>query len=327
MKAVVWTKYGSADGLGLQEMADPVPEDNQVLIRVHATTVTAGDIETRSLRFPLWLALLMRLYMGPIQPRQIILGQELAGQVVAAGKDVSRFAVGDAIVAASGISFGGYAEYACLPEDGVIARKPAAIRYDEAAALPTAGLEALHFLRKANIRPGEKVLIVGAGGSIGTFGVQLARYYGAEVTAVDSADKLEMLREIGADQVIDYRQQDFTRNGVTYDVIFDVIGGSDYARSLGSLSAQGRYLLANPRFSQMFRSRWTSLVSSRTVIPGPADQTAEDLVFLCELMTAGQLRTIIDRRYALEQMAEAHRYVETGQKQGHVIITVKDGTE
>lgn len=326
MKAVVWTKYGSADGLHLQEVARPVPKDNQVLVRVHATTVTAGDIETRSLRFPLWLALPMRLYMGPIQPRNIILGQELAGQIVAVGKDVSRFAVGDEVFAAAGISFGGYAEYACLPEDGVIAHKPAAIRYEEAAALPTAGLEALHFLRKANIKPGEKVLIVGAGGSIGTFAVQIARNYGAEVTAVDSADKLEMLREIGADHVIDYQRQDFTRNGGTYNVIFDVIGRSDYARSLSSLSAQGRYLLANPGFSQMFRSRWTSRVTDKTVIPGPADQTADDLAFLGELMAAGSLRTIIDRRYALEQMAEAHRYVETGQKQGHVIITVKGGT-
>jgi NADPH:quinone reductase-like Zn-dependent oxidoreductase len=264
----------------------------------------------------------MRLYMGPLKPRNIILGQELAGVIEAVGSEVSRFKVGDRVYAAAGIRFGGYAEYACLPEDGVLATMPRAMTYDEAAAMPTAGLEALHFLRKAAIKPGEKVLIVGAGGSIGTFGVQLARHYGAEVTAVDLAAKHDMLRSIGAHHTIDHTEEDYTKRSETYDVIFDVIGRSPYARSLSILNPNGRYLLANPKFSQMFRGRWTSMRGDKKVILGPADQTTANLVFIRELIEDGVIRTIIDRRFPLEQTAEAHRFVETGQKQGNVVISV-----
>lgn len=324
MKAIVWTKYGPPEGLQLRDVTKPKPGANEVLIRIDASTVTAGDVEARSLRFPLWLALPMRLYMGPIRPRNIILGQELAGVIESVGENVSRFSVGDQIFAAAGIHFGGYAEYVCLPEDGVLASKPANMSYEEAAAVPTAGLEALYFLKKAAISRGETVLIVGAGGSIGTFGVQLARYYGAEVTAVDLSAKHDMLREIGAHHVIDHTREDYARGDQSYDVIFDVIGKSPYARSIEMLKPNGRYLLANPKFSQMFRGRWTSMQGSKKVILGPASQTSEDLVFLREMIEAKQLRTIIDRSYPLEQTVEAHRYVETGQKKGNVIITVSE---
>ncbi|MBI1281523.1 MAG: zinc-binding dehydrogenase [Anaerolineaceae bacterium] len=322
MKAVVWTKYGPPDGLEFKEVAKPVPGDKEVLIRVYASTVTAGDVEARSLKFPLWLALPMRLYMGPIRPRNIILGQELAGVIEAVGKNVSRFTPGDQIFAAAGIQFGGYAEYVCLPEDGVLAIKPDNMSYEEAAAVPTAGLEALHFLRKAAIKPGETVLIVGAGGSIGTFGIQLARYYQADVTGVDSTDKLDMMRSIGADHVIDFTQEDFTENGKTYDVIFDVIGKSSYSRSLASLKPHGRYLLANPVLSQIIRKRLTTRGEGKQVILGPASQTTENLTFIRGLIEAGKIRTIIDRCYPLKNTDEAHRYVETGQKKGNVVITV-----
>src|SRR6266567_3552676 len=216
----------------------------------------------------------------------------------------------------------GYAEYTCLPEDGMLAIKPANMTYEEAAALPVGGLEAVHLLRKGHIQSGEKILIHGAGGSIGTFAVQLARYFGAEVTAVDSTGKLDMLRSIGADQVIDYTQADFTKNGETYDVIFDVVGKSSFSRSVLSLKHNGRYLLANPRLSQMVRGLWTSRRSSKKVIFGAASEKTEDLVILTELIEAGKIQSVIDRRYPLEHIAEAHRYVDTGHKKGNVVITV-----
>lgn len=268
----------------------------------------------------------MRLYVGLRKPSRItILGQELAGEVEAAGKDVTRFRKGDRVFGSTGFRFGAYAEYTCLPaesETGVLAIKPANMSYEEAAAVPTGGLEALHFLRKGNIQRGEKVLINGAGGSIGTFAVQLARYFGAEVTAVDSTEKLDMLRSLGAGHVIDYRQEDFTRSGETYDIIFDVVGKSPFSRSIRSLKKNGYYLIANPRLSTMLRGRWTSMRSSKKVIFEPASRKREDLIFLKELIEAGKLKSVIDRRYPLEQTAEAHRYVETGRKKGNVVITV-----
>lgn len=325
MKAIVWTAYGPPDVLQLKDVEKPTPKDNEVLIRICATTVTAGDCEARSLKFPIWLSLPMRLYMGPIRPRNIILGQELAGEVEAVGKDVKRFRKGDQVFGSTGFRFGAYAEYTCLPaesEDGVLAIQPANMTCEEAATVPTGGLEALHFLRKGNIQRGQEVLINGAGGSIGTFAIQLAKYFGADVTAVDSTGKLDILRSIGADQVIDYTQEDFTKSGKTYDVIFDVVGKSSFSRSVRSLKENGRYLIANPRLSQIVRGLWTSKRSSKKVIYALARRKTEDLIFLSELIEAGKIKSVIDRRYPLEQTAEAHRYVETGHKTGNVVITV-----
>ena len=322
MKAMVWTKYGPPEVLQLKEVEKPTPKANEVLVKVHAATVTAGDCEMRSLKFPtILLRLIMRMYSGLRKPKKItILGQELAGEIEAVGKDVTRFRKDDQVFAATG--FGAYAEYVCLPEDGVLAIKPANMTYEEAAAVPTGGLNALHFLRKGNIQSGQKVLINGASGSIGTFAVQLAKYFGAEVTGVDSTRKLDMLRSIGADQVIDYTQEDFTKSGETYDVIFDVVGKSSFSRSKSSLTQNGRYLIANPGLSQMVRWRLTSRTSSKKVIDGIASYKTEDLIFLKELIEAGKIKSVIDRRYPLEQTAEAHRYVETGHKKGNVVITV-----
>lgn len=326
MKAIVWTKYGPPEALQLQEIEKPTSRDNEVLVRIHATTVTAGDCEVRSLSLPIWLRLPMRVYVGLRKPGRIkVLGQELSGQVEAVGKEVKRFKAGDKVFAATGFSLGAYAEYICLPEepeDGVLAIMPANMTYDEAAGVPFGGLEALHFLKKGDIQPGERVLINGAGGSIGTYAVQLTKYYGAEVTAVDSADKCEMLRSIGADRVIDYTQEDFTKNGEAYDVIFDVIGKSSFSRSMRSLKPGGRYLLANPRLSHMVRRPLASMRGGKRIIVGAAIRKRDDLLFLKELIETGRLQTVIDRRYPLEQTAEAHRYVETGQKKGHVVITV-----
>ena len=323
MKAMLWTKYGSPDGLQLGEIEKPTPKDNEVLIRVHAATVTAGDCEMRSLKFPLFLSLPMRMYVGLRRPTRIkIMGQELAGEIESVGQDVKRFKKGDQVFAATGFGFSAHAEYTCLSEDGVLAIKPANLTYEEAAAVPVGGLEALHFLRKANILSGQKVLINGAGGSIGTFAVQLAKYFGAEVTGVDSTGKLDMLRSIGTDHVMDYTQDDFTQSGETYDIILDVMGKSSFSRCIRSLKPNGRYLLLNAGLSQMVRGRWTSMTSSKQVIMGAASQKREDLIFLKELIEAGMIKAVIDRTYPLEQTAEAHRYVETGQKRGNVVILV-----
>jgi len=327
MKAMVYTEYGPPDVLQLKEVEKPTPKDNEVLIRICATTVTAGDCEQRSLKLPIWYALPMRAYAGLKRPRRTtILGMELAGEIESIGKDVQLFKEGDQVFAATGLAgMGAYAEYICLPEEpkeGALAIKPANMTYEEAAAVPNGGLEALSYLRQGDIQSGQKVLINGAGGTIGTFAVQLAKYFEAEVTAVDSAEKLDMLRSIGADQVIDYTREDFTKSGETYDSILDVVSKSSFSGSLRSLKQNGRYLIANPGPSQTVRGRWTSMTSSKKVIFGAAYPKTEDLIFLKELVEAGKMTSVIDRRYPLEQIPEAHRYVETGHKKGHVVITV-----
>jgi NADPH:quinone reductase-like Zn-dependent oxidoreductase len=270
----------------------------------------------------------MRAYVGLKRPERItILGMELAGEIEAVGKDVKLFKEGDQVFAATGfVRTGACAEYICLPEEpeeGALAIKPANMTYEEAAAVPMGGLEALHFLRQGDIQSGQKVLINGAGGTIGTFAVQLAKYFGGEVTAVDSTGKLDMLRSIGADQVIDYTQEDFTKSGETYDFILDVVSKSSFSGSIRSLKQNGRYLIANPGPSQFVRGRWTSMTSGKKVIFGAAKPKTEDLIFLKELIEEGKIRSVIDRSYPLEQTAEAHRYVETGHKRGHVVITVE----
>jgi len=326
MKAIVWTKYGSPDGLQLQEIEKPTPKDHQVLIKIHATTVSAGDAQIRSLKVPILFRLPLRLYVGLMKPKRItILGQELAGEIEAVGKDVTRFKQGDQVFAWTGIRLGAYAEYICLSEKGVMATKPSNMTYEEAAALPIGGLEAVYFMKKAGIRSGQKVLINGAGGSIGTFAIQLAKDLGAEVTGVDSTGKLDFIRSLGADHVIDYTREDFTRSRKTYDVIFDVVGKSSFSRSMRALTQNGLYLLGNSGLSQNVRGRWTSRRSSKKVISWAsrtASEYTEDIDFLKELLEAGKIRSVIDRCYPLEQTAEAHRYVEAGHKKGNVIITV-----
>jgi len=324
MKAIVWTAYGSPDVLRLQEVAKPTPKDNEVLIKIYAATVTAGDCEVRALKIPILYRLPLRIYVGFAKPQRLtILGQELAGEIEAVGQAVTRFKPGDQVFAATLLRFGAYAEYACLPETYPIVLKPANMTYAEAATIPTGGINALHFLRAAKVQAGESILINGAGGSIGTYALQIAKSMGAEVTCVDSTQKLAMLRSLGADHVIDYTQADFTTNGETYDAIIDVVGKSSYSRSIRALSQSGRYLLGNPTLPGTIRGRWTSMTTAKQVISKVANYKMEAVIFLKDLIEAGKLKAVIDKRYGLAQVAEAHRYVEMGHKAGNVVITVE----
>ncbi|MFC2038437.1 NAD(P)-dependent alcohol dehydrogenase [Chloroflexota bacterium] len=328
MKAVIWTAYGPPEVLHIREVPQPVPKDNEVLVKIHAAAVTAGDCEQRSLKLPLLLGLAIRLYAGINKPsRKKILGMDLAGEIESTGPDVKQFKKGDRIFATTGITHSGaYAEYICLPEDlaeGAMAAMPDNMTFLEAAGVPIGGLEALSFLRKGNIQSGDKILINGAGGTIGTFAVQLAKHFGAEITAVDSTGKLEVLRSIGADQVIDFTKENFSESGETWDIIFDIAGRSSYSGSIRALNQNGRYLLANPGLSHIIRGPWTSMTGSKKVIAGAANYNTGDLVFLKGLIEEGKIRPVIDRVYPMEQVVEAHRYVDSGQKTGNVIITME----
>lgn len=328
MKAIVWTGYGSPNVLQLKDVATPHPKDNELLIKIHAATASTPDTELRRLKLPLFFALALRLYLGLLKPTRItVLGTEFAGEVVAGGKDVTSYHPGDQVFGYTGLQMGTYAEYLCLAERpsglaGVMAPKPVNLTYADAAAVPFGGLEALHALRRANIQPGQKVLIVGAGGTIGTYAVQLAKHYGAEVTGVDKPGKLEMLRSIGADHVIDYTRQDFTKNGQRYDVILDTIAKSPFSGSLRALTEQGIYLNANPGLMGRLQMRWMSKRSRKRVLTWTAGYTTNNLLALKALVEDGTIKAIIDRRYPLEQIAEAHRYVDSGHKKGNVVIIV-----
>lgn len=325
MKAILCTDYGPPDVLQLGEIDKPVPKDGEVLIRIRATSVTAADCELRRFDFPGWVRLPMRLWFGLRRPRRPVLGQEVAGDIELVGKEVKSLRKGDRVFGTTGIRLGAYAEFICLPErsqDGAIATMPANLGYEQAAVVPYGGGEALQFLRKANIRGGQKVLINGAGGSFGTFAVQLAKIFGAHVTAVDSRAKLEMLQALGADRVIDYTREDFTESRETYDVIFDVVRNSPSRRMVRSLSESGCYLTANPGLSQLLHGLWARMTSKKRVIFGASSGTSEDLAYLRGLIEAGKLRPVIDRSFPLAQMAEAHRYAETGQKQGNIVISI-----
>ncbi len=325
MKAIVCTDYGPPDLLQLRDVPKPVPKDDEVLIRVRATTVSAADCELRRFDFAPWIWLPMRLAFGIRKPRRRVLGQELAGDVEAVGRKVTSFTKGDRVFAATGIPLGAHAEYICLrenPQTGAIATMPSNLGYDEAAAVPYGGGEALQFLRKANVRSGQRVLVNGAGGSFGTFAVQLAKVLGAHVTAVDSAPKLEMLRAIGADRVIDYAREDFTAGPETWDVIFDVVRGTPSGRMVMRLTESGWLLMANPGFLQIVRARWAARGSRRRVSFTASSGTKDDLAYLSGPVEAGRLHPVIDRRFPLEQMAEAHRYAESGQKLGNVVVVV-----
>jgi NADPH:quinone reductase-like Zn-dependent oxidoreductase len=329
MKAIIWTKYGSPDGLQLREVEQPTPGENEVLIRIHAATASRADTEFRRLKLPFLFAIPIRLYLGLFRPSRIkILGTEFAGEVVATGKEVTQYQAGDQVYGYTGLGMGTYAEYICLSEKpsgllGVMSKRPTNITYEEAAAAPFGGLEALHSLGRANIQRGQKVLIVGAGGSIGTYSVQLAKHYGAEVTGVDSGEKLDMLRLIGADHVIDYTREDYTKIGQKYDVIMDTIGGSPFAGSVRSLNENGTYLNVNPKMIHRIQMRWNKGRSNKRLLSWEGGYTTKNLLRLKDLIEAGTIRPVIDRRYPMEQIAEAHRYVETDQKKGNVVITVE----
>jgi NADPH:quinone reductase-like Zn-dependent oxidoreductase len=321
VKAIVCPKYGPPDVLELREVEKPSPKDNEVLVRVHAASVAMGDCELRGLNVPFEWKLLLRFGFGITAPRRKILGQELAGEIESTGRDVTRFRKGDQVFALAGLHLGAYAEYDCLKETAILATKPANMSYEEAAVVPAGGLHAINFLRRASIQPGQEVLIRGAGGSIGTVAVQLAKSYGGIVTGVDRTSKLDMIHSIGADHVIDYTKDDFTKNGKTYDVVFDAVGRSSFPDLMRSAKRDGYLLLGNPGLSQLFRGIRGSK-NGKKVLRWTGAYPVQDLVALRELIEAGKLRSVIDRRYPLEQTAEAHRYVDTGEKKGNVVISV-----
>ena len=323
MKAIVCTKYGPPEVLQLKEVEKPTPKDNEVRIKICATTVTSGDSRMRSFTVPLSFWLLARIALGLRKPKKAILGAELAGEIESVGKDVKLFKKGDPVFAYPGHIGGTYAEYLCMPENGCLAIKPANVTYEEAAAIPFGGNTALHFLKKGNIQRGQKVLIYGASGSVGTFAVQLAKYLGAEVTGVCSITNLELVKSLGADMVIDYTKEDFTKNGETYDVIFDTVGKSSFSGCMRSLRKEGIYLQAVAAPALSVRMRWTAITSSKKLIGGTAIPKTENLIYLKELVEAGKIKPVIDRSYPLEQIVEAHRYVDKGHKKGNVVITVE----
>ena len=306
MKAIIFEKYGSPDVLQFKEVEKPAPRDNEVLIKVHATTVTIGDTIMRSLNMPIsgWQKVMGRLFLGWSKPRRPILGMELAGEIEAVGRKVARFKPGQAVFASTcAVNFGGYAEYKCLPENGVLALKPANLTYEEAAAVPGAGMTALRCLEKGKLRPGQKVLIYGASGAVGTNAIQLAsRHFGVEVTGVCSGPNLELVRSLGAVQVIDYTCQDFTQSGERYDVVFDAVGKLRPAQGKKALKPGGVYL--------------------NVLVDSGRDEKLTHLLAIKEIIEAGKLKPVIDRVYPFEQIVAAHRYVEKGHKRGNVVITI-----
>ncbi|MGG4442472.1 NAD(P)-dependent alcohol dehydrogenase [Brevibacillus fortis] len=320
MKAIVYEQYGPPNVLQLQDVATPVPKDDEILIKVYAATAAAGDWRLRKAD-----PFLARMFNGLWKPKKVkILGFELAGVVESTGSGVTQFKPGDAVYAACGNGFGAYAEYKCLPETGCIALKPANMTFEEAAAVPVGAYTAMQFLRKGNIQPGRRVLVYGASGSVGTYAVQLAKHFGAEVTGVCSTSNVELVRSLGANRIIDYTKENFADDDTVYDIIFDTVGKSPFQACVERLTPNGFYLRA-VHFSPLpiIRGIWTNMTSGKKVIGGTAKENAEDLRYVKELIEAGKLRSIIDRIYPLEQAADAHSYVELGHKKGNVVLTVR----
>jgi len=320
MKAIVFTKYGSPDVLQVREVVKPAPKDKDVLIKIYATSVTSGDCRMRKAD-----PFAIRFFNGLTRPKKTtVLGNEFSGEIEEVGKDVKLFRKGDQVFGQTGMGLGANAEYICLPEDGTIAIKPANITHEEAATIPFGGSTALHFLRKANIRSGQKILIYGASGSLGTAAIQLDRYFETEVTGVCSTANVELVKSLGAGKVIDYTKEDFTKSGGNYDIIFDTTGQSPFSGCVKSLTQNGIYLRAvHMSISSNVRGLWTSMTSSRKIIGGVATELKENLIFLRELIEAGKLKPVIDRSYPFEQIAEAHRYVDQGHKKGNVAVTIQ----
>jgi NADPH:quinone reductase-like Zn-dependent oxidoreductase len=324
MKAVVCEKYGPPEVLELKDVAKPTCQDNEILVRIKATTVTQADIRVRGFRVPPSFWIPARLALGVTKPKRPVLGTELAGVVEEIGRNVKHFKPGDEIFALTGHNVGCYAEFRCMLEDRIIALKPKNISYEEAAVLPMGGLTALHFLRNGNVKSGQKVLIYGASGSIGTYAVQLAKHFGAEVTGVCSTANLDLVRSLGADEVIDYTREDFSEDGRVYDVVFDSVGKCSLHDSMRSLKKGGCFLQVVAPPGMNIRMRWAAMTTGNKCVGGTMAGTVEDLVFLGELTEAGKIKPIIDRTYPLERIVEAHRYVEKGHKKGNVVITVTE---
>ncbi|MFF3023233.1 NAD(P)-dependent alcohol dehydrogenase [Gottfriedia sp. NPDC057948] len=324
MKAIICTKYGPPEVLQITEVEKPKIKDDEVLIKIHATTVTAGDVKLRSSDFPFMYWLPSRLMFGLTKPKNQIPGCELAGEIVTVGKNVRNFKTGDQVFGYSGFTFGANAEYISLHKEGVLAKKPINMSFEQAAAVPVGALTALHFLRRSIIQNGQKVLIYGASGSVGTYAIQLAKYFGTEVTALCSTSNLELVRALGANEVIDYTNKDFAKSKKTYDIIFDTVGKSSFSNCKRLLNKDGVYLLSAVwKLSVYFQAIWSNLISDKKAIFGVANMNNEDLNYIKALIEEDKLKTVIDRQYPLDQIVEAHRYVEKGHKKGNVVINIR----
>ncbi|MFZ4107221.1 NAD(P)-dependent alcohol dehydrogenase [Flavobacterium sp.] len=318
MKAIVYKKYGTPEVLKLNEVIKPMPHKNEILLKIAATAVNSGDIRLRKAD-----PFSIRLIFGLIKPKVNILGSVFSGVIESVGEDVIKFKVGDLVFGHTDMGFGAYAEYKCLPEKSSIALKPANISHKESAVIPFGGVTALYFIRKAMIRPGQKVIVIGASGAVGIAAVQLAKEFGANVTGVCSTKNIALVKSIGADNVIDYTMDDFTMNGETYDVIFDTVKAISLSRSLKVLNKDGIVILSAAGISEMLQGIWISLTSTKKVITGIISHKAEDIIFLKELIESDKLKPVIDKTYPLEKMSEAHVYVEKGHKKGNVAIEIQ----